>query len=376
MGRQLPNEIIFHEILPRVPAKSLLQFRCVCKDWYELISSNNPYFIKSHYYYQKSKPSGVIKQPCHKDYSYHDPETGGEIFELKLNEMMKDTNTLLPFTSCYGLLVVQSVDWTNTHSEPFFYVCNPITRQFTKLPPCPYWLNPGEIAYDGVLDKYKVLSWSSKGVSIFTLGEESESSWRQVPLPADVYEIYSRAMWVNGCMYWVALTLDTRFYSYSALCSATSCVLCLDVSKEEITRIELPDELYAMPPVLVEKMGEVLYAVFDSEEDLEEMVAWVMDDWEKHTWKKIVKNGNRSSSVSVYEFIREIVARDRLRMDNGIMPVRERQRGCGYCMDHVNTLVSWDGKAFQKRRRWVSTRCFKSIFLVALFGYFLSYFTL
>src|ERR1044072_3199964 len=41
----LPEELIV-EILLRVPARSLLRFRCVCKSWKTLIS--NPQFVKDH----------------------------------------------------------------------------------------------------------------------------------------------------------------------------------------------------------------------------------------------------------------------------------------------------------------------------------------
>lgn len=40
------TEEVLVQILPRVPAKPLSEFKCVCKLWYSLI--NNPYFISQY----------------------------------------------------------------------------------------------------------------------------------------------------------------------------------------------------------------------------------------------------------------------------------------------------------------------------------------
>ncbi|KAL7218697.1 hypothetical protein ACSBR2_011880 [Camellia fascicularis] len=45
MSDNLPQEVLF-DILARLPVKSLLQMRCVCKSWNSLI--NSPIFITSH----------------------------------------------------------------------------------------------------------------------------------------------------------------------------------------------------------------------------------------------------------------------------------------------------------------------------------------
>lgn len=42
----LPSDIILFEIFPRLPAKSLMRFRCVCKSWSSLI--RHPLFVRIH----------------------------------------------------------------------------------------------------------------------------------------------------------------------------------------------------------------------------------------------------------------------------------------------------------------------------------------
>ncbi|KAM7528048.1 hypothetical protein LguiB_031458 [Lonicera macranthoides] len=46
MEKNLPEDLLIDQILPRLPVKSLLRFKCVCKNWYNLIES--PQFIGFH----------------------------------------------------------------------------------------------------------------------------------------------------------------------------------------------------------------------------------------------------------------------------------------------------------------------------------------
>ncbi|XP_074355006.1 F-box/kelch-repeat protein At3g23880-like [Apium graveolens] len=63
----LPSELIESEILPRLPVKSVLRFKSVCKSWNFLISSN-PDFIKSHLHLNPNNDSLVLKTGDKKKY--------------------------------------------------------------------------------------------------------------------------------------------------------------------------------------------------------------------------------------------------------------------------------------------------------------------
>jgi hypothetical protein len=52
-GWNIPYDLIFNEILIRLPLKSLLRFRCVCKAWQCAIS--NRHLIESHRHHSRSK---------------------------------------------------------------------------------------------------------------------------------------------------------------------------------------------------------------------------------------------------------------------------------------------------------------------------------
>ncbi|KAI9117691.1 hypothetical protein K1719_011857 [Acacia pycnantha] len=53
----LPYEIIFN-ILKRLPVKVLIQFKCVCKDWKNLI--NSPSFIRDHLNHTSHRPTALL----------------------------------------------------------------------------------------------------------------------------------------------------------------------------------------------------------------------------------------------------------------------------------------------------------------------------
>ncbi|XP_076956997.1 F-box/kelch-repeat protein At3g06240-like [Bidens hawaiensis] len=58
---QLPIEIIQSELLPRLPAKSIGRFRCVCKSWKSLLCS--PGFTRAHLCYNTKYKLLLLDQP-------------------------------------------------------------------------------------------------------------------------------------------------------------------------------------------------------------------------------------------------------------------------------------------------------------------------
>ncbi|XP_058223400.1 F-box protein At1g11270-like [Rhododendron vialii] len=55
--RHLPNDVLI-DILTRLPVKSLLRSKCVCKNWHNLIQ--NPTFAQAHFRLQKLQDKGRI----------------------------------------------------------------------------------------------------------------------------------------------------------------------------------------------------------------------------------------------------------------------------------------------------------------------------
>ncbi|XP_020080821.1 F-box protein At5g49610-like isoform X3 [Ananas comosus] len=114
------------QILARLPTKSLLRFRSVCKLWREVLSQKQ--FVDLHFALSSRTRGVAIESPDHAastpDLVCVDPILGVSAFSLDfLDDRVKIR------ASCNGLLCCSSV-----RSRGVYYVCNPMTREFRVLP--------------------------------------------------------------------------------------------------------------------------------------------------------------------------------------------------------------------------------------------------
>ncbi|XP_020159718.1 uncharacterized protein [Aegilops tauschii subsp. strangulata] len=128
----LPEEIIFSNILVRLPPKSLLCCRAVCRAWRRATSKRR--FLLAHHTHQPAHPvflagEEIFGVPCHNirafDHRANDVQTVAQLDEAFDLE-----------ASCDGLLVLSKFDYTARFRS--FSVCNPATREHAPLR-CPPW---------------------------------------------------------------------------------------------------------------------------------------------------------------------------------------------------------------------------------------------
>ncbi|XLR68003.1 hypothetical protein S83_018675, partial [Arachis hypogaea] len=164
----LPVDIIT-DIFVRLPIKSVLICRCICKHWNTFIS--DPNFAKLLFTY--TPPAIMIRQGCYSrifhlvEYDrieWH--ERRNNLFCLSLFEVLEPNNssskkldpkfeiflpnpksiqsrrTPLHVRSCNGLFFMSS-----SKESDFSFVCNPITGEFIRLPKHPPILTPCEQIY-------------------------------------------------------------------------------------------------------------------------------------------------------------------------------------------------------------------------------------
>lgn len=224
----VPDEIL-EEILLRLPVRSLLRFRTVCKSWCATIA--DPRFVRCHAELSSMArrtsllvlPRGKL-QPWQRmggvemfSYPGH-----GAVAELVYENFW--TTDVVPWTRplhCDGLVVILT-----TRSQIF--VCNPATREFVELPSgspdCCIFEKVGFAADPSTRERKLVRCFYrhregtaySVGCEVFTLGSRA---WRPVADPP--YAVLSRApVCLPGAVYWAGLafaasTMEGRIVRFS-----------------------------------------------------------------------------------------------------------------------------------------------------------------
>ncbi|KAF8414200.1 hypothetical protein HHK36_002200 [Tetracentron sinense] len=120
---KLPSEIIV-DILSRLPVKSLLRFRCVCKSWCAIVS--DPHFVKMHL--NRATEIGNTNLIL---------TSGAKLYSLDCDEptqfdlpFMTELLSIAVLGSCNGLVCLS--DYANFGN--ISYIWNPDTREYKKLP--------------------------------------------------------------------------------------------------------------------------------------------------------------------------------------------------------------------------------------------------
>ncbi|XP_062015358.1 F-box/kelch-repeat protein At3g23880-like [Rosa rugosa] len=259
------EEGVIAEVLARLPVKSLIRFRCVCKSWRALISDS--YFVKKHLSYGER---GITKSTYRLIIFMEDDISTLEILALK---NMKDdddddddgdgaaggqfavTQLDCPVTktitrsryrvlvgSCNGLVCVEL-------DSEVIMLWNPCTRD-TKLLPKPPRVKKSKFIYcfyglghDSASDDYKVIRGFTDDrakkimIHIFSL---KSGSWRTVEDIDYVSDLMRQGLFLNGALHWL----------YS-LPEGGSSILSFDLGAEKFQKtIPLPYDDWFRDPLI------------------------------------------------------------------------------------------------------------------------------
>ncbi|XP_026429335.1 F-box protein CPR1-like [Papaver somniferum] len=204
-------EEIYHDILLRLPGKSLVSCKYVCKSWYKLIS--NPSFIKSHLNLANQRNKYRLMFECDEMNSVnsisYDSLSSSNIYddavvvEMDFSSMSsKCSNELLG--SCNGL-----VYGLNNQLELFF-LWNPATREYKRLPKSDAYYYYGTfhgLGYDCKSEDYKLVtvrdSYKCFLVEVYSLKSNSWKSFKTIQRYrlGTHYVTYSGVL-LNGALHW------------------------------------------------------------------------------------------------------------------------------------------------------------------------------
>ncbi|XP_074299892.1 F-box/kelch-repeat protein At3g23880-like [Silene latifolia] len=169
VDRRVPLDVIL-EILVWLPAKSALRFKCVCKEWYDLI--NTPLFAKLQL--NKSlKPDSRHNRILICDVALGIISIVDDLYDplkwIKLNwpkDTIRHGETIRVVGSCNGLVCYNVRCWNDANpTVRCFLICNPTTRNFISILGCSEtkwmegYLSYG-FGYDIEHDDYKIVATS------------------------------------------------------------------------------------------------------------------------------------------------------------------------------------------------------------------------
>ncbi|KAK3018614.1 hypothetical protein RJ639_004946 [Escallonia herrerae] len=279
-----PDEVVL-QILARLPIKSLLRTKRVCKLWYRLVSDR--FFI--HLYNERSVRNPMVltevSESSESRSSLICVDNLRGVSEISL-DFIKDRVKVR--ASCNGLLCCSSIP-----DKGVYYVCNPMTRQLKLLPrsrerPVTRFHPDGEATlvglacnlltqrYSVVLAGYHRSFGHRPGKTFICLVFDSESNkWRKfVSMQDDHFTHMNRnqVVFIHNSLHWMT--------------ESGSCVLVLDLNYDIWRKISLPDEVSrgsGNRVYLLESDGHL--SVIQISEVW--MSIWVLKDYEIEKWEMV-----------------------------------------------------------------------------------------
>lgn len=217
--RDLPKDVII-DILTRLPVRSILRFKSVCKSWYALFK--NPCFTTKHFLLNQSNPSHhpCFLFTCHRSVSINTSSRNS--VTLISNEKSVDVpiNIEIPFLSiskplrisgtCNGLICLSILPLGS-----IILLWNPATREFKDLPVSPIDRPPAgpikvvfAFGFDANTNDYKLLRivyycYPLNQVEMYSL---NSNSWTEINTRVKflIFES-SCTVFLNGKFHWTGI---------------------------------------------------------------------------------------------------------------------------------------------------------------------------
>ncbi|XP_021757238.1 putative F-box protein At3g24700 [Chenopodium quinoa] len=342
MANKLPDLSmdLWKDILARLPAKTLMRFRCVCKTWCSIIDSSDFIFLH-HQIYDNNKHKYVIARKLG-EYSIYSIDTF-----MKIDVFSKTPDRCVVVGSCNGLVLMYSLAYKNIQ----MMIYNPCIRKSVVIPPCPFrsmgyridhWLGFAPSSKDYKLLAYGCASLKSPefSIAVYSLNDRV---WRI----KDRSDAHVRGLsfkdedtfYVKGGVYWFGYDPDKPRGLHTHLGW-------FDFDSEEFNLVDLPDALKQTGLVIKTSfvLGESI-AVFGMSSDC--TFIWVLiEDGGNKSWQ-LWYNGD--SNVKALGFLTRSICTGIFDVEKNTFFVFDNERlySYNYKSHHIQLVENYnDGRKF------------------------------
>nr|CAB3494361.1 unnamed protein product [Digitaria exilis] len=226
-GSPILDDVLFFQILVRLPVKCLLRFQTVCKPWRATLTSTH--FAHRHLEHSRTRPSMVMMPRRYLRYhrmfnlcgvGFYGFQPGqSKVAELILDKRCPDGIPMFSMPlHCDGLIMIPCTTGR-------IFLCNPATREFVELPQGSRNFAKGQrvaFGFDPWSGKYKVARHFSRSGSETPQadGEKCSAGHHEILTLGDVEEVwkwkstmdppYARTpICMRGSFYWSAVSSVT-----------------------------------------------------------------------------------------------------------------------------------------------------------------------
>nr|GME07134.1 putative F-box protein At5g52610 [Ipomoea batatas] len=286
----LPSDILV-EILKRLRAKTLMKFKCVSKDWFNLIRDSS--FAESHLNHARTRPDSshllfaffAIDDQIQTIYPTNE--------NLSLTSQLPSHNFDEDFQPCSnvinGLICVCSMRST----QPRIWVLNLTTKEKKPLPhptlaaakaySIPnFCLSIFYLGFDPVSNQYKILHHYKQAYEVLTLGTET---WRPVPgnPTAEMNLLKAREGFIyQGMGHEGVASINGRIYIRNLGAEVMSF---FDLKDEKFGEVDFPESMEGVCRYTADLIdfGGRLAIVIGKYEIARQLRIWILED-EDNNW--------------------------------------------------------------------------------------------
>ncbi|KAJ8429704.1 hypothetical protein Cgig2_004879 [Carnegiea gigantea] len=223
--KYLPTGLVT-EILARLPVKSLLRFRCVCKSWHSLISSLDfAYLHLAHYHDDDDDNTPILTFICHENivrWNLRSTHTFRNVASkdcrnLPDNGCKCPENYFICGHSVNGLLLLSNSYLSYKTRRTEIMLWNPLIGKAHKLPSlevCDAILGLGVDLSNNDYKVVAIANYPCTSVHLYTL---STHTWRSI---VDYEEsmislVLSHGLLIQGTVFWVTVEYEGNSYMVS-----------------------------------------------------------------------------------------------------------------------------------------------------------------